>query len=917
MGPRESPDHIVLPPPAPPSGAEVGVAPVPIALHSISPEEAFSRGLISLRSAGVSRFSTDHPLLDGRGVVIAILDSGIDPSIPGLQLTSDGLPKLLDLRDFSGEGRIELRTIEQRGDTLIVGSHRLVGGGRVASLADGRRVWGGLLDELRLGEAPAADINGNGTVGDSLPIVVVHSGSGWAMFIDAQGNGTFSDDRPVRDFAIARETFGWTSTNRPPPTTLAANLSDSAGVPVLDLFFDTSNHGSHVSGIAAGHDIYGVRGFDGVAPGARILGLKIANDSHGAVTVSESMVRALSYAVTFARERRMPLVVNLSFGVGNEVEGRARIDVRVDSVLAANPDVVMMVAAGNDGPGLSTVGFPGSALRVFSIGASEPAVFSGAPAGSSIDEPVAPYSSRGGEIGAPDIVAPGTAYSTVPNFSIGGEQESGTSMATPYASGLAARLLSGTTRPHASAIYQALRQSARRNSSVGVLDAGAGMPDLEAAHEWLSAHPTVPEVGVEVGTLLGRGAIYRTVSVTERSLPIRFTLVRRDSKEPILLTLIGSAPWIHLPSSVTLTNGRIEVTGMLDLTGATAASWRTGSIEVHTADSTVGALAIIPVTVRIPLADDGRVAAATVMLPPGGVGRVVFRADSGRGFQVEVATPPAAGQVTASLHEPGGMPFRDGATLPAGSGDGAALFDLGAGDVESGYYEMAVLSGPLAPSKATVTVRRAPVELEAFALPESVSISARSLVVAPLSLRLRLGLVGAEQHRAIRGSGSAPIRVSIPVPTWATRLQVDSRMPREQWDRFTDFGVTFLDREGRQITSSPLDYHIGRAAPELPSRLAGDSLIILLDPAFAGPDQEEWRFDLTVRFYTERVVALDDGERPAQSVAPGKVLEQRFRMGALPIALPEGFAPVVVVLAQEGDDYIWTRELALPGGNRP
>ena len=59
------------------------------------------------------------------------------------------------------------------------------------------------------------------------------------------------------------------------------------------------------------------------------------------------------------RPRHLPLVLNLSFGVGNELEGQARIDGIVDSVLAAHPDVVLAISAGNDGPGLSTIGFPG------------------------------------------------------------------------------------------------------------------------------------------------------------------------------------------------------------------------------------------------------------------------------------------------------------------------------------------------------------------------------------------------------------------------------------------------------------------------------------------------------------------------------------------------------------------------------
>jgi hypothetical protein len=133
-----------------------------------------------------------------------------------------------------------------------------------------------------------------------------------------------------------------------------------------------------VSGIAAAHDLYDVKGFDGVAPGAQLLGLKISLGAQGSVSTTGAMLRAMDYAIRFAAERRMPLVMNLSFGVGNEQEGKARIDRLADSVLAAHPDVSLTISGGNDGPGLSTIGLPGSADRAITVGATLPVGLPGA-----------------------------------------------------------------------------------------------------------------------------------------------------------------------------------------------------------------------------------------------------------------------------------------------------------------------------------------------------------------------------------------------------------------------------------------------------------------------------------------------------------------------------------------------------------
>ena len=483
---------------------------------------------LSLSTCNVDDFLVQHPAGDGSGVVIAIFDTGVDPSIPGLTLTPDGEVKVIDVQDFTGQGDIDLHRVRlDPAEGKLVeyddeGSPIYYELPQLPNVDDEtRRYWFGTFDEHRFINSDVSDLNDNGSTDDEWTVLVTaleSDGDDQAMFfIDRNLDRSFADEQPLHNYKLDYDTFTLhreQPENQIIPFNFAVNIFLKQAKVVVH--WDDGAHGTHVAGIAAGYRINNQDGFNGVAPGAKLISCKIGKNSIGGVSVTESMKKSFEYCGRYAREYGVHVVCNMSFGVESEIEGNSDIDEFVDEFLRTNPYVIFCTSGGNEGPGLSSIGTPAAAYHAITIGAMMAADTGRDVAGYHQEQAtVTPFSSRGGELAKPDIVVPGWQTSTVPRYVKRGDFWAGTSMASPYASGLCAALISDAIAKQPDLkirgwdVRRALELSGRPVKGMTELDMGWGVPDLPKAREILTKLIELakidPVIGYDISTPCPQG----------------------------------------------------------------------------------------------------------------------------------------------------------------------------------------------------------------------------------------------------------------------------------------------------------------------------------------------------------------------------------------------------------------------------
>ncbi|MGB2993368.1 MAG: S8 family serine peptidase, partial [Paenisporosarcina sp.] len=200
-------------------------------------------------------------------------------------------------------------------------------------------------------------------------------------------------------------------------------------VPVNGACNDAHGHGTHVAGSALADGGSDQAGVYGVAPQADLWAYKVLGDNGSGY--SDDIAAAIRHTADQATATGTKTVINMSLGsAGN--------DSLISSAVtyAYNKGVLVVAAAGNEGPNQGSIGYPGALVNAVAVAALENVQQNGT-------YRVADFSSRGyastdGDYviqqGDVEISAPGAAiYSTWNNG--GYNTLNGTSMATPHVAG--------------------------------------------------------------------------------------------------------------------------------------------------------------------------------------------------------------------------------------------------------------------------------------------------------------------------------------------------------------------------------------------------------------------------------------------------------------------------------------------------
>jgi serine protease AprX len=328
----------------------------------------------------------------------------------------------------------------------------------------------------------ASDLQASGYAGQGVTVALIDTGV------------SPLPDVASRLVTVATDPLGRT-------TAQCVNFSASPGCD------DQYGHGTFVAGLIAGTGASSGGKYVGVAPGARLLSVKIAG-ADGSADISD-VIAALQWVVAFKDVYGIN-VLNLSLGSNsNQPYALSPLDFAVEKAWQAG--ITVVVSASNLGPAAATIDKPADDPYVITVGAVDDMGTAGLG-----DDAVPNFSARGPTpadgLAKPDVVAPGAHLVSLaaPGATITTQfpssmaapyrRGSGTSMSTAVVSGLVADVLSAQPTWSPNRVKFALMSAARADASTDPMAVGAGLVDGVGA---INAPPGLANQGLTPSTGIG------------------------------------------------------------------------------------------------------------------------------------------------------------------------------------------------------------------------------------------------------------------------------------------------------------------------------------------------------------------------------------------------------------------------------
>lgn len=468
---------------------------------------------------GAVDFVKKNPKADGRGITIGILDSGVDLGHPALQRTTTGERKIVDW--VTATDPIVDSDQTWRPMVTAVSGTSFAYDGRNWTAPAGSYQINVFRESATTGGDAKGDANRDGDTTDSWG--VLYDPAAGTVRVDLNNNQDFGDDTPMKPYKDGYQ-IGYFGTDDPKTDVVerqpfvvqirkdvpmdpyggswVGKKADFVNIGVIE-----SEHGTHVAGITSANGLFGGK-MNGAAPGAKIVSSRACTWSGGCtnVALTEGMIDLVA-------DRGVD-IVNMSIGGLPALNDGNNARTELYTRLIDTYGVQLVISAGNSGPGANTIGDPGLADKVISVGAGISKGTWAANYGSQVQKKYAmmPFSSRGPrEDGGftPTLTAPGAAINTTQTWLPGGpvaeagyalpagySMLQGTSMASPQAAGASALLLSAAEQRHIdltpAALRTALTSTADHIKGVQAYEEGAGLINIvdawKAVQKGASAH---------------------------------------------------------------------------------------------------------------------------------------------------------------------------------------------------------------------------------------------------------------------------------------------------------------------------------------------------------------------------------------------------------------------------------------------